>query len=152
MLELFAKHTPEIYAKLMEIKPFLGTDKETEKVEEIYTTMPSISIDYAIFEKAEKMAVVPGQFGWSDVGNWKALYDLQNKDGQNNVIKGDVITHHSENNLIYSQPDKVVGVVGVNNCVIVDTKEALLVCSKDNAQDVKKIINQLKDKGLEQYL
>ncbi len=152
MLDLFKEHSPEIYNKLMEIEPFIGTDKEEQKISEIYPTMPSISIDYAIFEKAENMAVIPGNFGWSDVGNWKTLYDLQDKDDNKNVTKGDVIVHKSEGNLIYSQAEKVVAVVGLKNFVVVDTKEALLICDKDNAQDVKKIVNKLKDKGLEKYL
>jgi mannose-1-phosphate guanylyltransferase len=152
MLEEFEKHAPEIYKVLMQIKPFVGTGQEAEMVKKYYENIPAISIDYAIFEKSEHMAVIPAQFGWSDVGSWRTIYDLQEKDKHDNVCKGDVITINSKNNLIYSESGKVISVVGLNNFVVIDTPEALLICDKNDTQSVKSIVNKLKDKNMDQYL
>ncbi|WP_350914300.1 mannose-1-phosphate guanylyltransferase/mannose-6-phosphate isomerase [Providencia huaxiensis] len=112
----------------------------------IFITCPDNSIDYAVMEKSENVLVVPMNAGWSDVGSFSSLWDVSLKDQQSNVIIGDVLTENTTNSYIYSQ-NKLVSTVGVDNLVIVETKDAVLVADKDSVQDVKNIVNQLKNAG-----
>lgn len=113
---------------------------------DIFATCPDNSIDYAVMEHAENVLVVPMDAGWSDVGSFSSLWDVSPKDQQSNVIIGDVLTENTTNSYIYSQ-NKLVSTVGVDNLVIVETKDAVLVANKNNVQDVKNIVNQLKLSG-----
>ncbi|MCL1049558.1 mannose-1-phosphate guanylyltransferase/mannose-6-phosphate isomerase [Shewanella abyssi] len=112
----------------------------------IFETCPDDSIDYAVMEKTHSAIVVPMDAGWSDVGSFSALWEVSVKDENQNVIKGDVITVDSSNNYIYAD-NKLVSTVGVDNLVVIETKDAILVASKDKVQDVKAIVNQLKAAG-----
>ncbi|MEL4245534.1 mannose-1-phosphate guanylyltransferase/mannose-6-phosphate isomerase [Shewanella xiamenensis] len=116
----------------------------------IFTTCPDDSIDYAVMEKTTAAMVVPMDAGWSDVGSFAALWDVAEKDQNQNVIKGDVITVDSSNNYIYAE-NKLVATVGVDNLVIVETKDAILVANKDKVQDVKDIVNELKKSGRSEF-
>lgn len=113
-----------------------------------FAKCPDDSVDYAVMEPlTEKqpgsVAVVPLDAGWSDVGSFSTLYDISNKDENNNVISGDVLTHNSRNNLIRSNY-KMIATVGIEDLIIVSTKDAVLVANKNKVQDVKQIVNQLK--------
>ena len=101
-----------------------------------------ISIDYAIMEKTNKAKVIPLDAGWNDVGAWSAVWEVSQANQEGNVVRGDVLTHSSTNNLIYSD-QRLVALVGVDNLVVVDTKDATLVAHKDHVQQVKKIVDQL---------
>jgi mannose-1-phosphate guanylyltransferase / mannose-6-phosphate isomerase len=109
----------------------------------IFSTCPSDSIDYAVMEKTDKVVVIPLYAGWNDIGSWSALWDVTHKDEFGNAISGDVLTRETENSFIYSE-DKLVTVIGVQNLVVVNTKDALMIASKDKVQDVKHIVEQLK--------
>jgi mannose-1-phosphate guanylyltransferase / mannose-6-phosphate isomerase len=109
----------------------------------IFSTCPSDSIDYAVMEKTDKVVVIPLDAGWNDIGSWSALWDVTHKDEFGNAISGDVLTRETENSFIYSE-DKLVTVIGVQNLVVVNTKDALMIASKDKVQDVKHIVEQLK--------
>ncbi|MBQ0269530.1 mannose-1-phosphate guanylyltransferase/mannose-6-phosphate isomerase [Providencia huaxiensis] len=113
---------------------------------DIFNSCPNNSIDYAVMEHAENVLVVPMNAGWSDVGSFSSLWEVSPKDQQFNVIIGDVLTENTTNSYIYSQ-NKLVSTVGINNLVIVETKDAVLVADKNNVQDVKSIVNQLKNAG-----
>ena len=104
---------------------------------------PNISIDYALIEKVNNLLMVKLDAGWSDIGSWSALWDIQEKDKNKNVLKGDVVQLHSQNNLVYTQ-DKLVSLLGVENLVVVETKDALLVANKNYMQHVKEIVQLLK--------
>jgi len=108
-----------------------------------FESCPSESIDYAVMESTEDGMVMPIDPGWNDLGSWDALLDLLPKTSQGNVEKGDVISHNSSNNFIYAD-HKLVSTLGVSDLVIVDTKDALLVAHKDSVEDVKLIVEQLK--------
>ena len=101
-----------------------------------------ISIDYAVMEKTNKAKVIPLDAGWNDVGAWSAVWEVSQANQEGNVVRGDVLTHSSTNNLIYSN-QRLVALVGVDNLVVVDTKDATLVAHKDHVQQVKKIVDQL---------
>lgn len=114
--------------------------------ETAFTECPEDSVDYAVMEKTNDALVVPMDAGWSDVGSFSALWEVSAKDETGNVIVGDVVTDQTENSYIYAQ-NKLVSAVGVENLVIIETKDAVLVANKDKVQDVKNIVNQLKAKG-----
>jgi mannose-1-phosphate guanylyltransferase/mannose-6-phosphate isomerase len=113
---------------------------------ETFKEVPDDSIDYALMEKSTQVAVVPCDIGWSDIGSWLALGDLQPPDENGNRIQGEAELHKTHNCTIHSQ-DRLVGAVGVCNLVIIDTPDALLVANKTNAQDIKHIYTYLKSKG-----
>jgi len=108
-----------------------------------FLTSPEDSIDYAVMEKTDKAVVVPMDAGWSDVGSWSALWEVDNKCEQGNATKGDVILHDTKNSLVHAT-SRLVTTVGLEDTVIVETKDAVLVAAKDKVQDVKHIVNRLK--------
>lgn len=142
-LQALNRHEPDI-AELAEAC-WMGSDRDAEPLElasEFFSRMPSISIDYAVMERAEDVAVVPGAFGWSDVGSWKAMSDLADADDQGNQVHGRAIMVDTSDT--YVQGDKrLIATVGVNNLVVVDTGDAVLVADRDRAQDVKAVVDQL---------
>lgn len=142
----FKEHLPEIYDQIEQLEPAVGTEKQSEAVNSFYQNCPSISIDYGIMEKAETVFVVPGEFGWNDVGSWRAVYELREKNEQGNVIQTDLAAiESSENNLIHSESGKMIALVGVKNLAVVETEDAILVCNLDKSQGVKQIVEALKE-------
>jgi mannose-1-phosphate guanylyltransferase len=154
ILNEFEKHLPSVYRQLTDLTPSIGTEKQKKAIDSYYQACPSISIDYGIMEQAQSVFVVPGSFGWNDVGSWSAVYDLRSKDENGNAIQTDYSALvEAANNLIYSNSDKMIALVGVGNLAVVETDKAILVCDMDNAQDVKKIVNKLRDEEeLKNYL
>jgi mannose-1-phosphate guanylyltransferase len=120
--------------------------KQLELDGDTFQQVPDDSIDYALMEKSDQVAVVPCDIGWSDIGSWLALGDLQTPDENGNRIQGEAELHNTHNCTIHSH-DRLVGAVGVSNLVIIDTPDALLVANKTNAQDIKHIYTSLKSKG-----
>jgi mannose-1-phosphate guanylyltransferase len=152
LLNLYKKFLPDVYKHLETIKKSIGTDKEKEVIEKEFTAMPSVEIEEAILEKSEDILVAPASFGWSDIGHWKTIQEILTNSADGNVVKGENINIDSSNNLIYSYSGKLIATAGVNNMIIIETDDVILVCPKDKAQDVKKIVGKLKEKGMEQYL
>jgi mannose-1-phosphate guanylyltransferase / mannose-6-phosphate isomerase len=155
MLQEMAKHCPEIIEAtrlcLRNSKAASGRGfSQLEISPEHFKAVPDDSIDYAVMEKTRNAAVVACDIGWSDIGCWRALGDLKEPDGDNNRIQGDAVVVDSRNCTINSE-DRMVGVVGVDNLVIVDTPDALLVADKRRAQEVKRIYAQLKTQGHEAH-
>lgn len=111
-----------------------------------FSESPSNSIDYAVMEHTRKAAVVPANMGWSDLGAWSALWDIENKDDQGNVVKGDVLLHDTRNSYVHAD-HAMVAVSGLDNIIVVATDDAVLVIDKNNAQGVKKLVDQLKSEG-----
>ncbi|HHR6139290.1 TPA: mannose-1-phosphate guanylyltransferase/mannose-6-phosphate isomerase [Providencia alcalifaciens] len=141
------KHAPEILSSCeLALKNSLSDLDFTRINAEIFKACPEDSIDYAVMEKADNVLVVPMDAGWSDVGSFSSLWEVSPKDQQSNVIIGDVLTENTRNSYVYSQ-SKLVSTVGIDNLVIIETKDAVLVANKDNVQDVKSIVNQLKQAG-----
>ncbi|MBU1036667.1 mannose-1-phosphate guanylyltransferase [Patescibacteria group bacterium] len=146
MLSLFKKYLPDQYKILMAIK------KSPGKIKEYFPKIKPISIDYGIMEKATNLHCLKANFCWADIGHWRTVYEVLGSKSKNNLIKGKYLGLDSKDNLIYSLTGKLITTVGITNSIIVDTDDALLLCSKDKAQDVKKIVENLKKKGLKQYL
>ncbi|WP_033137326.1 mannose-1-phosphate guanylyltransferase/mannose-6-phosphate isomerase [Aeromonas finlandensis] len=108
-----------------------------------FAACPDDSIDYAVMEKTANAVVMPLDANWSDVGSWSALWDVSEKDAQGNVLQGDVLTEQTHNSFIYAQ-HRLTATVGIDDVVVVETKDAVLVAHKDRVQDIKGIVNQLK--------
>lgn len=119
--------------------------------ETLFSTCPDDSIDYAVMEKTQDAVVVPMDANWSDVGSWSSLWEVNSKDADGNAIRGDVLTQNTVNSYIYSQ-NKLVATVGVEDLIVVETKDAVLVAHKDRVQDVKGIVEQLKAANRDEYL
>jgi len=152
----FAKHAPKTFEFLKRVFENLGTKNEAKVLKEVYRKAENIQIDYAISEKADNLLLVPATFTWSDVGDWRVIYDFKKKDKQGNVMetfgkKGWCQAVDSKNCLVESQ-NRLVAIVGVSDLIVVETDDCVLVCSKEKAQDVKKIVTMLKEKGKEEYL
>ena len=140
IVNAFERHQPQIFSLLsaIEKKWESGASIETE-----YRQMPRIPIDIGIMEKAQKRVVVPVDYGWSDVGSWKALYDVSPKDEDKNVLKCKHATIESKNNYVNST--KFVALIGVENLVVVETDDAILITSKERSEEVKKITEQMNE-------
>ncbi|MCC5519742.1 mannose-1-phosphate guanylyltransferase/mannose-6-phosphate isomerase [Vibrio splendidus] len=152
-LEELAKFEPEILDTCKQSIAKPSKDAEFIRVDsEVFKSCPDKSIDYAVMEKTDSAVVVPMDAGWSDVGSFSSLWDISVKDENQNVTKGDVITVDSTHNYICAE-NKLVAIVGVDNLVVIETKDAILVANKDKVQDVKNVVNKLKETGrIEQKL
>jgi len=137
-LEEVRRYVPGVYQILTKIK-----DKKDLK--RYWFKLPSISIDYAIMEKTKKLALVPLSCGWSDLGSWKAIEEIMQKDKNGNIFRGKHIDLGSRNTTVWTEK-RLVATIGLRDIIIVDTDRGLLVCHKDKAQDVKKITQALKNK------
>ncbi|BDW10193.1 phosphomannose isomerase/mannose-1-phosphate guanylyl transferase [Polynucleobacter sp. SHI8] len=118
--------------------------------EVLFKEVPDISVDYAVMEKSSEVAVVPGDFGWSDIGSWGAIRDLFHPNEDNNRASGDAIFVKSANTFVQSE-DRIVATVGVQNLMIIDTKDALLVANTEHTQEVKTVVNILKQRNHDSY-
>lgn len=142
-LEELGKYRPDILSACQSAYESHFDDLDFIRMSaELFEQIPDESIDFAVMEKTDKAVVVPMDANWSDVGSWSALWDVNNKDDAGNAIRGDVLTQSTHNSYIYAQ-DKLVATVGVENLIVVETKDAVLVADKDKVQDVKAIVNTL---------
>lgn len=126
-------------------------DKDSQTLSSLFEEMPSISIDYALMEKAQDVLMNEGNFGWSDVGAWSALFDIWEKDENVNALRGENVVLDSKNCLLYN-PHKFTALVGVKDMIVVDTEDVLLVCHKHHDQKVKDLVEHIKKKGGLKYL
>ena len=154
ILEKFGQYIPDIYDDLMKIKDAMQTEKEEETIEKIYPEIRKISVDYAIMEPSAAngdVLVIPGEFGWNDVGSWDMMNVLNDEDENGNVTVGDTIAIDTTNSVI-SSSGRLICAVGVDNLIIVETPDAVMVCPKDRAQDVKLIVDRLGELGRKELL
>lgn len=151
MVKMFEKYSPEIYTGLREILKAIDTPKEKDVINLEYVKFPKEPIDTAIAEKAENIAVVPADLGWSDIGSWSALLDILSSKNGEVVTRGHHIGIDDKDCLFYAQ-DKLLATVGLENTIIIDTPDVTMVCNKEKSQDVKKLIEILKESGKEDYL
>jgi mannose-1-phosphate guanylyltransferase len=151
ILRMIKRFLPDLYDGLMYIEKAIGTKKERSAIRNIYSRIAAISIDHGIMEKAPDVAVIPCNTGWSDVGTWRALYDILDKDDFNNAVVGKYAGIDTKECVIHS-PEKLVAAIGIKDLIIIASKDAVLICPKERAQDVKNIVELLKVKGLKRYL
>lgn len=155
LLDAFEKYMPSLFEVTKELQSVSSQDFE-EKLPAIYEKAEAISIDYAISEKADNLVLIPGDFGWNDVGDWKVVYDLGTKNFDNNVLVGEesslpALAIKSRGNLIHTN-GRLIALYGVNDMIIIDTPEILMMIPKSESQDVKKLVERLKEEKHEEYL
>ncbi|MCF6096528.1 mannose-1-phosphate guanylyltransferase [Thermovorax subterraneus] len=146
ILSNFERFLPRLYSKLIEVEEHIGTPAEKEIIERVYPSLPDISIDYGIMERAVDVAVIPGDFGWSDVGSWDSLGSVIPPDENGNITRGDYVDIETKNSIIYSS-GRLIAAVGLEEMIVVETADAILVCPKKKAQEVKKVVEHLKKMG-----
>ncbi len=139
---------PDLHVAMRRIE---AGDAKPRVVKREYATLRSVSIDHGVMEKAKDLAVVPVSCGWSDIGSWNATGSVIEPDGAGNVTRGQTILVDTTNSVVYAE-DGVAGVVGVDGLVVVRTKDATLVVPSNRAQDVRAIVEQLKERGWDAYL
>ncbi|MBI3004075.1 MAG: NTP transferase domain-containing protein [Ignavibacteriales bacterium] len=144
-------HMPDLHEQLVALEPKLRTPEYSSSLEHVYGIIRSISIDYGIMEKAGNVFVVLGDFGWSDVGSWDEVFRLTNPDQDGNAIKGHALLKDAKANYI-DAGSKFVGVIGVEDLIIISTDDAVLICKKGRSQDVKEIVDYLRRKQMNEYL
>lgn len=142
--ERLKKYMPEVYEGAKKIGDSFGTVNFNDVLKTEYNKFESQSIDFGIMEKASNIYTLAGNFGWDDVGNWLAIERINETDKNRNYIEGDVISEKC-NNITVCGGKRLIATVGLENIIIVDTDDSVLVCSKNNTQDIKKIIEYLKD-------
>lgn len=149
LIASFRKYSPDILTIMEPILDAVDTENFMQIASTCYKKVEKIAIDYAISEKADNLVLIPGDFGWNDIGDWKVVYDLREKNESGNVVmceneKGEVVCHDSHNNLVHTH-DRLIALVGMEDTIVVDTGEILLVMPKGKSQDVKKIVEKLKE-------
>ncbi len=152
ILEEIRRAMPVLGEQLDAIQAALGTPHYQKVLRRVFPDCPSISIDYGVMEKSQRIAVVPADFGWSDVGSFAALPDVRPTDHLGNVAEGDAMVIDGRNNVVLATKGRPVAVVGIDDVVVVDAGDAVLVCRRDRAQDVRKAVEELQRRGREEVL
>jgi len=156
-LENLQRHLPKTHAALMRLAGTIGTSRYAAALQREYSRLENISVDYALLEPASRdpkhsrVLVIPAAIDWSDIGSWAAVYELLAKRAGANVSTGRVVALDATGNLIWS-PSKFVAAVGVSDLVVVETSDALLVCSRERAQDVGRVVKWLEQHRLQKLL
>jgi len=139
-MRFLQQYQSEIYAKIVTIN--------SENIAQVYASLPSLSMDYGLAEvlvtHAEKVAVVPVNMSWSDLGSWESIYQRQVKDNANNVIHGEIITEDTQNSLLWTEHG-LIATLGVNNIAVIQTADATLICDKNRTEDIKQLVASVKE-------
>ncbi len=154
MSQLVERHLPDVATGVAKIDEAARAGKEPEVLKAIFPTLPSVSIDNGVMEKAAGLAMVAGDFGWNDVGSWQSAWELGSPDGAGNALSAGAVAIDSKNNLVRTlgTGKKVVALVGVSDLVVVETEDALLVIPRERAQDVRLVVEALKASGRTELL
>lgn len=148
ILRSFEKHLPEMNDIFNEGKSLYNTDKEREFIQSAFSQCTNISIDYGIMEKADNVYVLPSEFGWSDLGTWASVYDLSEKDYVGNAVipSERVIMYDSSNCMVKVPKEKLVVLQGLHDFIIVEDNNTLLICPRDQEQEIKQIVADVKQR------
>jgi len=146
------RHQVELYEGLQQLVPDLDTDRQAAALARVYPRFPRLSIDYGVLEQADQVRVIEGHFAWDDVGTWRILQAHLPADEHGNVARGEAVLMGAQGNLVYSAEGHLVAALGVRDLVIVATPDATLVTHRDNAQQVRKLVAQLKARHKDRYL
>jgi mannose-1-phosphate guanylyltransferase len=149
-VEELRRYGPEHHEGLRKVLAARARGDEA-KAARLYAKLPNQAVDYTVMERTDRLLMVPATFQWADVGSWSELADLLRADEEGNVVEGVPVLIDVQNSFI-SVPDKLVAVVGLEDLVVVDTDDALLICPKSRAQDVKKVVERLRERRLDDYL
>jgi len=151
MLAAVERHLPDLFGALVELGRADRAHPELyrQAVEEYFTRAPKISIDYGVMEKEQNLMVVPGDFGWSDLGSWESAWELSDKDANGNVVPEGTVVVEASRNLVHdlrktAPARRVIALVGVDDLCVVETDDALLILPRERSQDVREVVEQLK--------
>lgn len=145
LMQAFQEHLPDLHQKLNQMGEVLAAG---QSIDPIWQTIKPVSIDVGIMERASKVAMIPVDIGWNDVGSWDAIYEIGQPDQYHNVINSNnFVIFDTKNSLIQGSGQRLIAAIGLDNVVIVDTGDALLVCARDKVQDVKKVVTWLEEQG-----
>jgi len=151
MIEEMERLMPDIFFQMNPLHHKLH-DKDFDKhLEQAYSQIKGISIDYGIMEKTDKVHIIRSNFGWSDVGSWDEIYNMRKKDASGNVKEGTTVVINSKNCLVIND-QRISALVGVEDLLVIDTDNGLLICKRGESQNVKEVVDYLKRKGLDKYL
>lgn len=149
----FEKFLPEMHEVFDAEKSNFNTPAEKDAIERIYPQCVSISIDYGVMEKADNVYIIPSSFGWSDLGTWASAYDNLEKDYLENAVAGNnVMIIDATKNIIHSDNNKLVLLQGLDDFIVVDTKDVLLICKKDKEQEIKEYVAEVKRNKGDKFL
>lgn len=152
ILDEIRRAMPVLGEQLQVIERSLGTPSHARTLKRVFPDCPSISIDYGVMEKSHRIAVVPADFGWSDVGSFAALTEVQPVDGEGNLTQGQGLVIDGRDNVVLGHGRRPLAVVGLDGVVAVDAGDAILVVRRDRAQDVRKAVEELRRRGREDVL
>jgi mannose-1-phosphate guanylyltransferase len=151
MARAIEQHMPSLYRGLVDIEDAAARGQEPEVLARVFPTLPSVSIDHGIMEKAERIAVVPGDFGWNDVGSWESAWELARKDVANNALPDNAIAVDAKGNYVCDRTTvggkRVYALVGVSDLVLVETDDAVLLIPRERAQDVREVVQILRSRN-----
>ena len=144
---------PELYKGMQKIASSFGTKKESFIFKKLFPKLPAESIDYGVIEKISSSLIIPSDFGWNDLGSWNSLEEVltSNNFGVSNSEK--VVAINSSGNIIHTSDNKkIIALLGIKDLTIVETKDAILISDKNHGQEIKKLVEKIKQQGLEKYL
>jgi mannose-1-phosphate guanylyltransferase len=151
ILKEIKRSLPDLHHELSKIEKDIRSNRFHSTLDKVFREIKGISIDYGVMEKAKNVYVIKGDFNWSDLGSWDEVYRIRSKDRHGNVVMGESLIKDSRNNLILSQKG-FAGIIGVEDLIVINTREGLLICKRGRSQEVKEILDYLKRKGLTDYL
>jgi mannose-1-phosphate guanylyltransferase len=147
ILKAFEKYMPELAEIFEEGNEFYNTGQEEGYIKKAYSLVKNTSIDYGIMEKSDKVFMILGDFGWSDLGSWMSLHEYQNKDEFNNVVEANALLYETNNCYVKVSPQKLVVVQGLSNYLINETENVILICKLDSEKKFREFVNDAKNKG-----
>ncbi len=152
IISAFEKHQPELAETFEEGKEQYFTENEASFIKDAYAVSKSVSIDYAIMEKADHVNVVLGDFGWSDLGSWNALHEIKEKDKDGNVLEGDILTYQSKDNYILSKSKRLIVAEGLEGYLIADFNDVLLICRKEDSGIFREFVSDVKEQKGDKFI
>lgn len=148
----FRKYMPEIAEAFMQGEHLMGTPEEEEYIRQVFSVVPSISVDYGIMEKAEEVYVMEADFGWSDLGTWGSLYEKAPKDEAGNAtLKSEALYFDAHNNVVTLEPGKLAVIEGIDDCIVAESDGVLLICKKEHEQSIKQMVADVEQKYNNRY-
>ena len=147
----FEEHLPDIAEAFADISDKYYTEEEEEVMKTAYFQCRNISIDYGVMEKAHDVYVLPCDFGWSDLGTWKSLFAISDKNEDDNVLQGNIMTYNTQNCIIKTPNERLVIVQGLDNYIVAEKDNVLMICHKDQEQRIKQFVNDVKEKKGKDY-
>jgi mannose-1-phosphate guanylyltransferase/mannose-6-phosphate isomerase len=151
IIEAMKEHMPELYEGLRRIEKALDTKSIHKVKKSVFAKIKAESIDYGVLEKANNVAMIPADIGWSDVGSWNVLDQILPTDSNNNVKNGNLISIDNKNSILYAG-ERLIAAVGLQDIIVVDTPDATLICHREKAQEVRKIVDVLKKRKAKEYI